>query len=107
MPEHYQQMYSPEEQASIGPYLRQLDSRTFLIALHTTGMDQFEAKLPNTDRLFPYHLWTEVNGEQAAFIKIVEEGISPDQNFERLSETGLLVLKRGTQLSRSLKAHLN
>ncbi len=87
--------------------LRQTNSRTFLIGLNIEGMDQFDAKLIGTDRYFPYYLWTEVNWEQAALRKLVEEGITPDQNFERLSETGMLVLRKGTQISRALNAPLN
>lgn len=90
--------------------LRQEGCRTFLIGLQIAGKEvaiQYDVKLSGTDRIFPYWLWIEVNWEQAALNKLREEGISAQQNFERLADTGLLVLKPGNPLSRSLKANLN
>lgn len=143
---HNKELYTPQEEALITPYLKRVDRtahagvfgqglieiwkgtgklnlqeieiilrkercRTYLTGLsmesHPEVASQYESKLPGIDMSFPYWLWTEVNWEPAYRAKLAEEGITYDQNFERLAETGMLVPRRGTMLSQSLSARWN
>jgi hypothetical protein len=88
--------------------LRDIDSDTHLVALPMDGIYQFSCRMPHTkDIEYNYYLWIGVNGEEEASKKMIEEGISREQNLENLESTGMLVPKPRSTVSQILKSPLN
>ncbi len=86
---------------------RSFNSDTFLIAVPFNLQNEFQCKDMVSKEEMPYYLWICVNGGEEAQQKLAEIEISPEENNNRLSITGMLTTKPGTNFSRISKANLN
>ena len=68
------------------------------------GSPEFQFDLQNK---LPFYLWIGVNASKEAADKMREVGISYNDNFERLSQTGMLVARKGTTIARQANARNN
>ncbi len=90
--------------------LREAKSDTYLIALPMTDddKDKFDSMMPNSmTETYPFYLMICVNGEKEAKAVMMEHELDPRQNLANLEQTGVLVPKEDTPLSRATQAPLN
>lgn len=88
---------------------RDMGSHTYFIAMPIEQAgSEYLAVSPLDDEFRPYYLWIEVNGKQEA-LKQLEQAGTPDfaENLKKLKETGMLIIKPGTQLSLEVNAPNN
>lgn len=94
--------------AEIEAHFRSKGSDTYFIGLDAKEMPEFESQLPHSgDKEYPYYLWIEVNGAEEAKKVLEMHGLSEEENRGRLGETGMLVPKEGTTVSRRVHARDN
>ena len=88
--------------------LRARNSRIFLLSMSIKDPKSFIAALPHIpEKEFPYQLYVCIHGEEEYKKELIHEGITHEKNLARFSETGLLVMRSGTELSRMTKAEFN
>jgi hypothetical protein len=89
---------------------RKMESDTYLIAVpFSAEMEgQFSSKLPHSGVTeYKYYLWACVNGLEEAQEKMKEVETNSETNIKELAQAGMLVPKKGTQISQMIQAPNN
>lgn len=89
---------------------RRIGSCTYLVAIPLDNQmaRDFIAKLPHSgDQEYNHYLWVCVNGLKEMQEKMAEVETDPERNLQNLANTGMLLARRGTQISQIIQSPNN
>lgn len=72
-----------------------------------TNIGEFDIKMPYNNEDHPFYLWVTSNRQDEYFDLLERLEVSENENFRRLTDTGMVTLKEGSEKSKILKAGLN